>query len=169
MKPIKEMSLRELCAAATTVSRWEWLDGMAYTHDGRESHRIIRAMYPMTDGEPVAFLRERKGLALEWELQGNEHPDLEDPATLGCVESLCRKEHGEEFFVEYRRMSDLYPAIPIPNRYDDVFVYRGAKTYVTPQGEKPGPHAASITLGITHWHPTRAHALIAALSRREVL
>lgn len=164
MKTITEMNLEALAQLAVTLEGWEWRDGMAYTYDGLEHHRIIRVLTPMSPDEPVAFLRERKGYAMEWELQGTERPDLTDPATLGCIEAMCRAKHGEGFFVERRQFSALYPALPRPNRYENSFVYRGSTTYVTPLLTSPGPHSQNVILKVTEWQDTRAHALVASLA-----
>lgn len=157
-KPINEMNLEELAAYAVTLDGWERMDGMGF---------LVRTLaYGRYSGNRTPYrytkLRSEGTPAMT---NGDPIPDLNDNATLGCIEAMCRAKHGDGFFVEYRRFADLYPAIPRPNRYENAFVYRGAKTYVTPLLTSPGPHSQNVIVKVTEWQDTRAHALIAALAK----
>lgn len=119
---INEMTMIELAEHAVTLPGWEWMGGC---FDWRSR---IRVPYVL----PKAPI-----------------PDLNDPATLGCVLAMARKKRAY-LVIECRLISDM------PNEPNSRPYYRAVS-----------PFGSESWMVHTDWMQTEAHALIAVLALEE--
>jgi hypothetical protein len=69
---------------------WRWMPGMlAWYEDDTITHRVTRVS---RSGYPFGCLPD-EGVRV-WELSADSLPDLNDPATLGCLLALVREAHN---------------------------------------------------------------------------
>jgi hypothetical protein len=132
-KPINEMSLEELAEYAVTLEGWEWMPGMLGYRGGSVWVRITFACNGPRLTRPERAIR----------------PDLEDPATLGCVLAMVRKKRAY-LVIECRLISDM------PNEPNSRPYYRAVSTF-----------GSESWMVHTDWMQTEAHALIAVLAKED--
>ena len=128
MKPINQMTLAELAAYAVTLPNWRWMRGMIDSYQDLITADICHGYWADTD----------------------VLPDLNEPATLGCVLAMVRKKWAY-LVIECRLVSDM-PDEPNSRPY-----YRAVS-----------PFASESWIVHTDWMTTEAHALIAALAKERV-
>ena len=90
MKNINEMTLDELTELAVTMDAWEWMKGVMDT-DGD----IV-----LGNGQLCCLLDGDSG-GYVCEAPDRVRPDLEDPATTGCVMAMVRKKYGPNTWTVY--------------------------------------------------------------------
>jgi hypothetical protein len=77
----------ELAKRAVACKHWRWMPGMlAWYEDDTVTHRVTRVSQ---SGHPFGCLPD-EGVRV-WELSADSLPDLNDPATLGCLLALIRE------------------------------------------------------------------------------
>ena len=82
----------ELAKRAVACKHWRWMAGMLTTDDFR-----VTAIHP--DGLPHGEYSQVGPLL--WKINAEHMPDLNDPATLGCLLALVREVWGKpEVFVQ---------------------------------------------------------------------
>lgn len=84
MKEINEMSMDELAEYAVTLPGWKWelCDGIKI----KDTRIVVAAVL---GGEPK-LITHHGSFATSF------RPDLEDPATVGCILAMARERHGSE-------------------------------------------------------------------------
>jgi hypothetical protein len=132
MEEVMENEMLELAQRAVACKHWRWMEGMAFLKDG---HRY-RIVYISDDGHSVGAENNR-GDCFHGRID-KFLPDLNDPATLGCLLALVREVWGD-------RLLHVEP-------------YHSGEWHVWPA---PG---LEVDRDTTIWHgETEAAALVAAL------
>lgn len=122
------MSLEDLGKRVVACKHFYWVQGMLSSSGRRVGVWIPGTVCGASEEEPV------------W-------PDLDDPATLGCLLYLVREAWPDEW-TDY--------AVPVYNGFD------GWTFGVIAGAFGPGKVTCVFTRGET-WHPSEAEALVAAL------
>ena len=97
------MSLVDLGRRAVACKHWRWMPGMRIVNPQRATFghgRKAAARYCTLGLNDEAFILESKNAGSMDAPSKNEedwHPDLEDPATLGCLLALVRQAWPEEW------------------------------------------------------------------------
>jgi hypothetical protein len=112
MKNINEMTMGELAEYAVTLDRWEWMPGMTF----RVSEARIWRVADSSCAENLALFLSN-GCAVD--VKQALAPDIEDPATIGCVMAMVRKKYGKHAFVRYSVSFDEWCV----GTSADIFIY----------------------------------------------
>lgn len=80
------MEAMQLAQRAVACKHWRWMAGMLTTEDFR-----VTAIHP--DGLPHGEYSQVGPLL--WKINAEHMPDLDDPATLGCLLALVRLAQGD--------------------------------------------------------------------------
>ncbi len=100
------MSLEDLGRRAVACKHWRWMPGMRIVNPHRATFghgRKAAARYCTLGFNDEAFILESKNAGSMDTPSKNDadwRPDLEDPATLGCLLALVREAWGRPFWVE---------------------------------------------------------------------
>jgi hypothetical protein len=89
----------DLARRATVCKGWRWLPGMLVAEtDGMRPARLVglweEGVCPDTPGGPAWA---HWGISASQEDLSGFLPDLDDPATRGCILELAREAHGDPF------------------------------------------------------------------------
>lgn len=138
IESIDKMNIGELADYAVTLSWWKWKPGMLAKYPNGGWYRLTES-----DPRPPD--------------PGKARPDLEDPATLGCLLSICREKHGQNFFIECRDRCLL--------SINRKLRYRGLSRGDTCDGWDAKPiKGTKYTVYESYcWFDTEAHAMIESL------
>ena len=83
------MSLADLGRRAVACKHWRWMPGMLIIDHGAgtrflwEDKFFLHGMHEESEGSWMRIRKDRE-----------RHPDLSDPATLGCLLALVEEQHG---------------------------------------------------------------------------
>ena len=97
MKNINEMTLDELAEYAVTLDAWEWRKGIVDRDGDVVTGKVDEYVYIC---EQSCIDNTYRSVANPY-AKTRTRPDIEDPATLGCVLAMVRKKYGNHAFVRY--------------------------------------------------------------------
>ena len=107
---MSDETLKELARRAVACEGWRWMEGMVAVTWPIERPLKSRVVAKNIDGYPLWLLNSRYHQGYDF-VSKDALPDLNDPATLGCLLELVRKAWGDPnlYIMVAPRLNDSQP------------------------------------------------------------